>query len=69
VSIDVRTFDWKFVVSNSVSRRSEFEQEAGYPKDDGRFLDTSIRGLCTDENGKVHNIPKEIITSTVTDLG
>ncbi len=40
---------------------SDFEQEAGYPKQDTRFLDLSIRGLCTDEKGKVHDIHKELI--------
>lgn len=37
---------------------SDFEQEAGFPVQDGRFLDLSVRGLCTDERGKVHDIDK-----------
>lgn len=44
---------------------SDFEQEAGYPKQDVRFLDLSIRGLCTDEKGKVHNIEKELIIGKI----
>jgi hypothetical protein len=40
---------------------SDFEQEAGYPKQDTRFLDLSIRGLCTDDYGKVHDIDKDLI--------
>jgi hypothetical protein len=40
---------------------SDFEQDAGYPKQDSRFLDLNMRGLCTDEKGKVHNIHKELI--------
>lgn len=43
----------------------DFEQEVDYPKQDGRFLDTSVRGLCTDEGGKVHNIPKEMLTVAI----
>lgn len=46
-------------------RSIDFQQEAGYPKDEGRFLDTSISGLCTDEEGKVHNIPKEMLTVAI----
>ena len=41
---------------------SDFEQEAGYPKQEARFLDLSIRGLCTDAYGKVHDIDKGLMT-------
>jgi len=40
---------------------SDFEQEAGYPKQDFRFLDLSVRGLCVDERGKVHTIDKQLM--------
>ncbi|CAF1386438.1 unnamed protein product [Adineta steineri] len=43
----------------------DFEQEAGYPKQDSRFLDLSIRGLCTDDYGKVHDIDKGLITVAI----
>lgn len=42
---------------------SAFEQEVGYPKQDARFLDLSIRGVCTDLEGKEHAIEKDLITS------
>lgn len=42
-------------------RSIDFEQEAGYPKQDARFMDLSIRGLCTDERGRVHNIEKQLM--------
>ncbi len=42
---------------------SDFEQESGYPKQVGRFLDLSFRGICTDEKGKQHMIDKDLITS------
>ena len=42
---------------------SDFEEEAGYPIQDGRFLDLSIRGICKDPNGVDHPINKEIIIS------
>ena len=35
----------------------------GYPKQDARFLDLSIRGICTDLKGKEHAIEKDLITS------
>ncbi|CAF1210726.1 unnamed protein product [Adineta ricciae] len=43
----------------------DFEQEAGYPKQDARFLDLSIRGLCTDVYGKVHDIDKGLMTVAI----
>lgn len=42
---------------------SSFEQEAGYPKAEGRFLDLSIQGICTDDEGQQHMIEKDLITS------
>ncbi|CAF0890416.1 unnamed protein product [Rotaria sp. Silwood1] len=46
-------------------RSIDFEQEVGYPKQDARFLDLSIRGLCKDDNGKVHNIDKQLMTVAI----
>ncbi|CAF4043590.1 unnamed protein product [Rotaria sp. Silwood2] len=42
-----------------------FEQEARYPQRDGRFLDLSIRGICTDDDDKQHNIDKDLITKAI----
>ena len=42
---------------------SDFEQEAGYPIQDERFLDLSIRGICTDDQDVQHPVAKELITS------
>ena len=54
---------WKSAISSFFSTTiSDFEQEAGYPKQDARFLDLSIRGLCTDVYGKVHDIDKGLMT-------
>jgi hypothetical protein len=41
---------------------SDFEQEKGYPKQDARFLTLSLRGICTDDEGKQHNIAKSLMT-------
>ncbi|CAF2375206.1 unnamed protein product [Rotaria sp. Silwood2] len=46
-------------------RSIDFEQEAGYPKQDARFLDLSIRGLCKDDKGKLHNIDKQLMTVAI----
>ena len=46
-----------------VDSSSRFEQEAGYPKQDARFLDLSIRAICTTEEGKDVPIEKDLITS------
>ncbi|UJR10397.1 hypothetical protein I4U23_014600 [Adineta vaga] len=43
----------------------DFEQEAGFPKQEARFLDLSIRGLCTDIYGKVHDIDKTLMTVAI----
>ncbi|UJR35565.1 hypothetical protein I4U23_028318 [Adineta vaga] len=42
-----------------------FEQEMNYPKQDARFLDISIRGICTDDQDVQHNIAKELITNAI----
>lgn len=44
---------------------SDFEQEAGYPKQEARFLDLSIRGLCKDDYGKLHNIEKQLMIGKI----
>ncbi|CAF1246903.1 unnamed protein product [Rotaria sordida] len=46
-------------------RSIDFEQEAGYPRQDSRFLDLSVRGLCKDEKGKIHNIDKGLMTVAI----
>lgn len=51
---------WNFVFIK-FSFLSDFEQEAGYPKQNERFLDLSVRGYCTDLYGQVHDIEKDII--------
>jgi hypothetical protein len=54
-----------FILTNFLSlfnTFSDFEQEEGYPKQVDRFLDLSVRGLCTDERGVVHNIDKGLMT-------
>ncbi|CAF1334313.1 unnamed protein product [Adineta steineri] len=43
----------------------DFEEEAGYPKQDARFLDLSFRGICTDEKGQQHSIDKDLITKAI----
>ncbi|CAF1147277.1 unnamed protein product [Adineta ricciae] len=42
-----------------------FEQEIDYPKQDARFLDLSIRGICIDDQGARHPIAKELITNAI----
>lgn len=42
---------------------SFFEQEIDYPRQDARFLDLSIRGICIDDQGAHHPIAKKLITS------
>lgn len=42
---------------------SRFEQETGYPKQDARFLDLSIRAICTTEENRDVDIEKDLITS------
>ncbi|CAF1584021.1 unnamed protein product [Rotaria magnacalcarata] len=43
----------------------DFEQQAGYPVQDSRFLDLSIRGLCKDNYGSIHNIDKLLMTDAI----
>lgn len=42
---------------------SRFEEETGYPKQDARFLDLSIRAICTTEENRDVDIEKDLITS------
>ncbi|CAF0720642.1 unnamed protein product [Rotaria sordida] len=42
-----------------------FEQEKNYPKQDGRFLDLSIQGICIDDDDKNHHIDKDLITKAI----
>jgi hypothetical protein len=59
--MSINVSDFRSKIRKKKFNFSDFEQEAGYPKQDTRFLDLSIRGLCTDEKGKVHDIHKELI--------
>jgi len=42
-----------------------FEQETGYPKQDARFLDLSIRAICTTEGNRDVDIEKDLITKAI----